>query len=71
MRLDKQVDLTEHVMRGARSVVGMGFRTSIYWMQAERHEVHAGYTTLYGARYRHLWQLDPRTGVVIRPPEPR
>lgn len=43
----------------------------ILMAQAERREVSAGYTTLYSGRYRHLWQLDPRTGAVIRPPQPR
>lgn len=51
--------------------LGWVLRAGLYLMQAERREVQAGYTTLYSARYRHLWQLDPRTGAVIRPPEPR
>lgn len=51
--------------------LGWGFRASIYWMQAKRRKVLAGYTTLNGSRYHHLWQLDPRTGAVIRPPQPR
>jgi len=37
--------------------------------QAERN---SGYTTLSGSRYRDLWQLDAKTGSVVRRPgEPR
>jgi hypothetical protein len=35
---------------------------------AMRRETKAGYTTLYDGRKAHLWQLDPRTGEVIRRP---
>lgn len=60
----------------AAVVIGLGFSAWIVsagylMMQAERREVRAGYTTLYSRRYRHLWQLDPRTGAVVRPPELR
>jgi hypothetical protein len=57
------------------SFVGMlvfglrAFRTSISGTRAELRERKAGYTTLSGRRYRHLWQLDSETGAVVRPPE--
>lgn len=51
--------------------LGLVFLAGFCLMKAERREVSAGYTTLYSGRYRHLWQLDPRTGAVIRPPQPQ
>jgi len=36
---------------------------------ASRREREAGYTTLSGSEYRHLWLLNPKTGAVIRPPD--
>jgi hypothetical protein len=36
---------------------------------ATKRETAAGYTTLYGKEFRHLWHLDDKTGDVIRRPE--
>jgi hypothetical protein len=43
-------------------------RASLRRREAFSRERAAGYTTLYGARYRDLWQLDDRTGEVLREP---
>jgi hypothetical protein len=44
-------------------------RAAISEMRAEGRERAAGYTTLLRSRrYRNLWQLDPRTGGVVRRP---
>jgi hypothetical protein len=48
-------------------VVGLGFRAAIRQNQAERRERDAGYTTLYGTWLK-LWQLDAKTGEVLRRP---
>jgi hypothetical protein len=46
-----------------------GGRAAISEMRAEGRERAAGYTTLLRSRrYRNLWQLDPRTGGVVRRP---
>lgn len=37
-------------------------------MRAEARERAAGYSTLKVARYKHLWQLDPERGTVVRRP---
>jgi hypothetical protein len=34
----------------------------------ERQERRVGYTTTYESHYRDYWQLDPRTGEVLRRP---
>ena len=44
-------------------------RAAISEMRAEARERSAGYTTLNVRRYRHLWQLDPKLGTVVRPPD--
>ena len=44
-------------------------RAAISEMRAEGRERAAGYTTLLRSRrYRNLWQLDPKTGGVVRRP---
>ena len=39
-------------------------------IRTTRREAEAGYTTLW-YRYYHLWQLDPKTGEVLRRPGER
>jgi hypothetical protein len=46
----------------------IGTRTYLLEMGAEHRERDAGYTTLLSRRYRDYWQLDPRSGVVVRRP---
>jgi hypothetical protein len=48
-------------------VAGLGFRSAIRQNQAVGRERDAGYTTLYGSWLK-LWQLDPKTGEVLRRP---
>lgn len=38
------------------------------WVRAARREKAAGYTTLFADRPE-LWQLNPKTGEVVRPPQ--
>ena len=44
------------------------FRATLRVNAALRRERAAGYTTSYGDRYQHLWQLDPDSGAVVRRP---
>ena len=46
---------------------GLNFRAAIRLGQATRRESAAGYTTRYTG-WRKLWQLDPKTGEVLRRP---
>ena len=48
----------------------VGLWASFQTFGAIEREREAGYTTLYG-RYRELWQLDHRTGEVLRRPGER
>jgi hypothetical protein len=66
--------LREPVMLAALAVVG-GFCALAIWAGASSYsaiqeERLSGYTTLYG-RYWELWQLDHRTGEVLRRPGER
>jgi hypothetical protein len=45
-----------------------GIREYLAEIGVERDEHGVGYTTLRRSRYRDLWQLDPRTGTVLRRP---
>ncbi|MHB8673232.1 MAG: hypothetical protein ACYDAK_06080 [Candidatus Limnocylindrales bacterium] len=36
--------------------------------KAVRKELSTGYTTLFGREYAAYWQLDPKTGEVLRRP---
>ena len=47
----------------------VAFASFILATGATTREVAAGYTTLDGRQYRHLWRLDPQSGAVLRPPE--
>jgi len=49
---------------GGAALIVIGVLLSL----AMRREAKAGYTTLYDSRKTHLWQLDSRTGDVIRRP---
>ena len=46
----------------------IALRAFIGMYSATRQEQRAGYTTLVGRPYRRYWQLDPKTGAVIRRP---
>jgi hypothetical protein len=46
----------------------VGLHAAWHEFSAERAEKDAGYTTLFGRRYRRYWHLDPKTGAVIRRP---
>jgi hypothetical protein len=66
--------LREPAMLGAFAVV-VGFSALAIWAGASSYsaiseERASGYTTLYG-RYWDLWQLDHRTGEVLRRPGER
>jgi hypothetical protein len=46
----------------------VGYRSWMGMNRRKRRERQAGYTTLYDSAGIDLWQLDPRTGAVIRRP---
>jgi membrane protein implicated in regulation of membrane protease activity len=48
----------------------VGFVSFVLSGSATASEYAAGYSTLTGRAYRHLWQLDAKTGAVVRPPDP-
>ena len=66
--------LRDIVMSGAfLAIVGIGavgIRAFVRFNSVTLEERDAGYTTLYGM-FRHLWQLDHRTGEVLRRPGER
>lgn len=51
----------------AAVITSVGSCVSVAATRAGRRERRAGYTTLYGGP-NDLWQLDPTTGDVVRPP---
>jgi len=46
-------------------------RAGVGAIVVERRERAAGYTTLFAGQYRRYWQLDPKTGAVVRRPGER
>ena len=46
----------------------LGFRAVVSSSRMERREYQAGYTTLSGRGLGKYWQLDPKTGAVVRRP---
>ena len=64
------------IVQPAAAVVGLVAVAILIWAglgqgRAELAEIAAGYTTLYHQN-RELWQLDPKTGEVLRRPgEPK
>jgi hypothetical protein len=53
----------------AVSLALYAMRSYIAGYSATKRETAAGYTTLYGKEFRHLWHLNDKTGEVIRRPD--
>lgn len=51
-------------------LAGAGIRAGVLLANAMDREKEVGYTTLHGV-HRDLWQLDPKTGEVLRRPGER
>ena len=65
----RSVVTTAALFGGLGAAAGMGWAGILGWHTARR-ERRAGYTTMYGS-YLDAWQLDPKTGEVLRRPGER
>ena len=50
------------------ALAAIGGRAVVSSARMERREYKAGYTTLSGRGLGKYWQLDPKTGAIVRPP---
>ena len=65
----RSVVTTAALLGSLGGAAGLGWASILGWHTARR-ERRAGYTTIYGS-YLDAWQLDPKTGEVLRRPGER
>jgi hypothetical protein len=64
-------DLVLVAVIGVLTFGARALRAAVRSARVEGQEKKAGYPTLQGRKYQRYWQLDPRTGSVVRRPRHR